>query len=152
MQGNFFQVKKINDDTLKYCQKYVNGSIKTLVDQGKVAAVKVEEYKPPRSLSANALYWMWLGEISKYLTAHGHKADKDDLHRLMKHKFLGYEDSRKIGKTFVEATLKSSKKLKRNEFCYYMEQVEAWAADMGCLVTSPIESEYKQFLQKQEAT
>jgi len=148
--GNYFLVKEVNHETITNLHKYVDTTVSRLMNDGKKAAVKVEEYKSPRSLSANGLYWMWLGEIAAYLTKKGRQADKDDLHDLMRHKFLGYNESRAVGKTIIERTLRSTTKLNKSEFCFYMEKVEAWAAEAGCLVTSPLESEYKQFLDKQD--
>jgi len=149
MQGNYFLIKEINHETITNCHKYVDESVNRISRGGKAVAVQVVEYKSPRSLSANNLYWMWLTEISNYLIKKGRDADKDDMHDLMRHKFLGYTEPRSVGKTIVERTLKSTSKLKKNEFCYYMEQVEAWAIEIGCNVSYPSDSEFMKYKETQ---
>jgi len=149
MQGNFFKISEVTEDTQQNLIRFINANISLLLERGKTAAVKVEEYKSPRSLSANALYWLWMTELANYFKAKGRTESKDDMHTLMKHKFLGWEEARYIGKTKISRTLRSTTKLNKSEMCYYMEQVSAWAAEVGCFLTDPMESEYREFLNKQ---
>ena len=149
MEGNYFLVSEITHDNIINAHKYVDEHVNRLTQEGKKAAIKVVEYKSPRSISANALYWMWLTEVSNYLTKKGRDASKEDLHDLMRHKFLGYNNEKMVGKTKVERTLKSTRKLDKSAFCFYLQQVEAWAAELGCLVTSPMDCEYRRFIDKQ---
>jgi len=149
MQGNYFLVKKIDHDSVLNAHKYVDEHLNCIAGTGKTAAVKVEEYKSPRSLSANSLYWLWLSEIAGFLTKKGREATKEDLHDLMRHKFLGYHPKRKVGRTEIGSTLKSTRKLNTSEFCFYLQQIDAWASEIGCFVTSPMDCEYRRFLDKQ---
>lgn len=149
MQGNFFKISEINEVTEENLYSHVQNRVSELIGQGKTAAVKVEEYKSPRSLSANALYWLWMTELSNYFKKKGRTESKEDMHTLMKHKFLGWEEARYIGKTKIDRTLRSTTKLSKSEMCFYMEQVSAWATDVGCFLTDPMESEYREFLNKQ---
>lgn len=150
MQGNYFLIREITHENVVNCHKYIDQHINKLVnDMGVNAAVKVEEYKPPRSLSANALYWMWMTELSNYFKGKGRTETKDDMHDLMRHKFLGWNDARYIGKTKIDRTLRSTAKLNKSEMCHYMEKISSWAAEVGCFLTDPMESEYREFLNKQ---
>ena len=69
--------------------------------------VTIETIRPHRSLSANALYWTWLDALAKHFSKGGNKFDKDAMHDLMRHKFLGYED-KTVGKTVISQQLKST--------------------------------------------
>jgi hypothetical protein len=71
MEGNYFLIKKMNHDTFSNCHRYVDDTINRLLKEGKIVAVKVEEYKHPRSLSANALYWMWMDDLAKLFNSKG---------------------------------------------------------------------------------
>jgi hypothetical protein len=149
LQGNFFQIKELNEETKTNLTNFVLSHAAQLVEQEKFVAVKVEEYKPPRSLSANALYWLWMSELANHFKKKGRAESKDDMHDLMRHKFLGWTEARKIGKTKINSTLKSTTKLNKSEMCFYMEKVAAWAAEVGCFLTDPAESQYRQFIDKQ---
>jgi len=103
-----------------------------------------------RSLNQNGLYWQWMGLQAKHFSKNGSSFDKDDMHDMMRHKFLGYED-RRIGKTIISNQLKSTTKLSKGEMFEYMEKVDAWSVDMGLRLPIPEESEYKDILDKQNA-
>lgn len=149
MQGNFFHIRRRDDYTESRLNSYLKNKIDSLLSADKAVAVKVEEYKPPRSLSANALYWMWMSELETHFKQKGRAETKDDMHTLMRHKFLGWHEERLIGKTKIARTLRSTARLNKSEMCYYMQQVSAWAAEVGCYLTDPIESDYREFLNKQ---
>ncbi len=151
MQGNYFLIKPdATGEQLQKMHEFASLKVDQFRNADQTCYVQVERYESPRSLKANRLYWMWLEQISKHLTAKGHSTNKRDLHDLMRHKFLGWSKARMVGKTEIGATLKSTRDLKPKEFCYFMEQVEHWAHDVGCIVKTPFESEYQQFLEKQK--
>ena len=106
--------------------------------------VTIETIKPHRSLSANSLYWVWLDTLAKHFSKGGNKFSKDDMHDLMRHKFLGYED-RTVGKTVIAQQLKSTADLDSGGMFHYMEQIDAWAADCGCLLPRPEDNEYAEW-------
>lgn len=149
MQGNFLHLKNV-EEARETIYRYIETHASKLIESGKDIAVKIEEYKPNRSLSANALYWMWMKEMSEHFT-HKTSYSKDDMHDLMRHKFLGWDDEKRIGKTVIAATLRSTRKLNTSEMCHYMEKINGWAADNGLLLTDPIDSQYRKFLNKQES-
>jgi len=150
-EGHFHRVSKLTEDVRSSVHKYVDQALDLMVgERGLTCFVKVEEYKSPRSLSANNLYWMWLSQMATFFSQKGTAVTKDEMHILMRHKYLGYSKAKKIGKTEIGELLNSTAKLKSSEFCHYMEKIDAWAAQCGCLLKSPDESEYRQFLSKQE--
>jgi hypothetical protein len=150
MDGNYFLVKQVDYDTIQNAHKYIDQHLERIVNQGgNPAYIKVDEYKPKRSLSANALYWMWNKQIADDLTKRGRPTTDREIHTLMKHKFLGYKDWGSIGKTQIGNQLRSTTELNKSEFCYYLQQIEAWAAECGVLVKTPVASEYKEYLDSQ---
>lgn len=115
--------------------------------------LQIKPWSPPRTLSANALYWKWMAQLSAHLSTPGQQEySKDDLHDICRHKFLGYRSS---GKRMADGTplypqLKSTTELSKSEMCHYMTQIDSWAISMNCLLPSPDDSEYKRFTKKQE--
>lgn len=104
-----------------------------------------------RSLSQNALYWAWMGEMAVSFTKRTRDGDgwsKDDMHDLMRHKFLGYED-KVIGNTELKPVLKSTSQLDRGEMQHLMEQIDAFAAEHGVLLPHPADSEYMKLMERQ---
>lgn len=126
------------------------------IDETKVYQVIIKE-RDNRSLNQNALYWMWLGILAAHFTRHGHTKDdgdaldKDDMHDIMRHKFLGYvNESRKIGQTEIEEhKLRSTAKLDKGDMTHYLTQIDQWATEHGCLLPHPADSEYEQLMQAQ---
>ena len=155
-----------------YMLKNINEQISTIQQSGGVVLVEVGEYKANRTVSANALYWKWLALISGYFNKKGFKVftttdnkeddedgdlelveievDKDYLHLLLKDKYLGYVSGFQFGKTNIDRQLKSTTKLSKSEFCFYMEQVEKLALDWGIVLPQPGDSEYMNYKEAQE--
>ena len=104
------------------------------------------KHKAKRSLSANNLYWQWMSRLANYFSKKGGDYDKDMMHDLMRHKFLGYE-TKTIGRTTIEAQLKTTTKMKVPEFCAYMLQVDLWAQEHGCNLPRPDDNLYAQYYQ-----
>lgn len=103
-----------------------------------------------RSLSQNAMYWMWLKEVADYLNKHnGTDFAADEIHLRFKHDFLGYEPEKKIGSTVIPAQLKSTKNLTKGEMHHYLRQIDQWAAGVGLLLPHPEDSQYEQLRQIQ---
>lgn len=106
-------------------------------------------HEPRRTLSMNALWWMWMQELAVYFSAKAGPFSKDDIHDLMKHQFLGYDEPRTIGKTEIPRQLRSTAKLSKGEMLHLMQQVDAWAADHGCLLARPEDAEYEELARRQ---
>ena len=119
--------------------KAIGVSLQMLLPDG---PVRIEmRHAGQRSLSANALYWQWLDTMARHFSKGVAKFTKDDMHDLMRHKFLGYE-SRTIGKTELPPQLKSTADLTKAQMHEYMSQLDAWAADHKCLLPRPEDNEY----------
>lgn len=119
--------------------------MQAIADQGFPCKVRVGP--DSRTLSQNALYWQWLDQMAKFFTGKGYPLTKDDAHDLMRHQFLGYE-GKKLGKTEIKPQLKSTTDLDRGQMAEYMTMVDQWAADKGCLLPKPEDSEYTQIMRE----
>ena len=86
--------------------------------------VVVKPYKRNRSVEQNALLWKLYSLISDET---GHS--KDEIHDLMRWKFLGMQ-KKEVAGTVIEY-LPSTTKLKVSEMADYITQIEAWAANLG---------------------
>lgn len=129
--------------------------LNSMEESGKVMQAMAEQGFPckvrigpeSRSLSQNSLMWLWLDQMAKWFTANGHEIDKDKMHDLMRHLFLGYED-RSFGKVKIPQQLRSTTDLDKAEMAQYMTMVDQWAADKGCLLPKPEDSEYVKYMQE----
>lgn len=114
----------------------------------------IKPWKSTRSLSQNATFHMWCGEISKYLCKNKANFTPEAVKDMLKHTFLGYEVVEMIDATTQDIehvrTLRKTSKLDTGEMFHFMEQVECWAAGIGCLVTIPKESQYMKLKEQQE--
>lgn len=130
-------------------------SVLSTMQLDKPLAVKIEPHKRKRSLDQNALYWMWLTELSKYLIEKGRQfATKEWCHDAMRHSFLGYEKKELVdvntGEVQERLSIRSTTKLQSGEFTHYLVQIEVWALGIGCLLTVPEDSEYMRLKREQE--
>ena len=96
-----------------------------------------------RTVEQNAMYWEWMAILAEFFTVKMKQPyAKEDMHDLMRHKFLGY-DTKTIGQTEI-SKLRSTTKLTTGEEFAYMEQIDAWSAEFGCLLPRPDSSDYQQ--------
>lgn len=107
-----------------------------------------------RTLSQNALFHMWMGELSRYLKRRGRAfATAAWCKAAMKHTFLGYREEEHMnvltGELTVTRELVRTRDLKTAPMFYFMEQVEAWCSGIGCLLTIPETSDYMRLKRKQ---
>lgn len=107
--------------------------------------VTIAPHKPKRSVSANALYWQWLTQMANHFSRKGNKYTRDDLHDVMRHKFLGSTEPRTVGRTLIPAQIRSTTGLNVSEFCEYMTRIDAWAQDQGCYLVTPEMSQYAEY-------
>lgn len=127
---------------------------KLLKNSNKSYRVNVVEWREKRSLSQNALFHVWVGELSNYLISKGRKdAGKEFSKDLLKHTFLGYEDVKRVnaltGEVVFTSTLKQTSKLGVGEMTYFMSQCYSWCLDIGLMLPIPETSEYYQLMQSQ---
>ena len=97
----------------------------------------------------NSMHWVWMEYMAKHFSRNAGPFSNQDMHELMKHQFLGYKDAKTLGKTEIPAQLRSTTKLTKGEMLQFMEQVDTWAADHGCLLPRSSDNEYDQMRNKQ---
>ena len=127
--------------------------------------LKIECKAGNRTLSQNALYWVWMAQLSakfdgKKVTYYDEELKKEvteimdvkpnDMHDRMKHEFLGYDDPKRIGKTVIPSQLKSTAKLSKGDMFAYMERIDMFWAERGVLLVTPDDSVYAQLKAKNE--
>ena len=127
----------------KTARQLIDGGAALLLEGGPIRIV-MERYREKRSTSANALYWVWLDAMAKHFSKGANKFTKDDMHDLMRHRFLGYEE-RVIGKTALQPQLKSTADLDTAGMCEYMTKIDAWCADHGCMLPRPEDNDYAEW-------
>lgn len=114
----------------------------------------------PRSLSQNALFHKWCGEISDYLTIKGHThlecgapVTPETIKAKLKARFLpteeeicwSYAKNRIVKRTVTKGTAK----LPKSQMNSFMTCVHAWCVDYSIPITIPEQSEFYQ-LQKEQ--
>jgi len=109
------------------------------LDLKKVHHVKVTCKRAKRSVSANALYWMWLTCIEQETGN-----SKEDLHEAFKQMFLGTESILVLG-SVLNVTC-SSAKLDDSLFSQYMNKVQTFAnSELGITLPNPDDLEFERF-------
>jgi hypothetical protein len=106
--------------------------------------VSYKQYVDPRSKAQNALAWMWFTQMADYYSRRLKQMSKDDMHDLMCHHFLGYED-RVIGNTVLEHQLIGTSGLDKSDMSEFMYKVEQWNTNNGLLLTIPADNEYMKY-------
>lgn len=91
--------------------------------------VFIRRHKKKRSLDQNALYWSWLGIISR-VTGN----DTEQLHEAFKQRFAEAMVADVFGKT---VTIYSTAKMKVGEMSEYLDRVFAFAAGEGIVLPLP---------------
>jgi len=115
-----------------------------------VMEISFSPAKSRRTLDQNAMFWEWMERLSTYFTQAGRTLTKDQAHDLMCHTFLGYEDYT-VGETHIRRMKTTTRpKLGVEDFSYFMEQIDAWAADKGCLLPSGADISYERHLKAQK--
>lgn len=136
---------KVDGVNLGYCLKLISDAV--LI--GKTLKVEVGEWREKRSLSQNRLYWMWLNEICEQIHKRiGQSHDSETLHEYFKQCYCP-QKSKLLGSK--EIVIASTTKLDKGEMHFYLNQIEQWCIDRGFRLTTPIDSEYRQIMERQNA-
>ena len=143
----------------------------TMAMMSEFGYVTVEIKAGKRSTNQNSLYWEWMTVIADYvnemkltltyteeeMAEYGFEQDnellvvnKDDMHLSMRQSFLGHERPKKIGKMVIRNQLKSTTNLTKGEMFHYMEQINAYWANLGLLLPIPEDNEYSKLRRKHE--
>lgn len=114
--------------------------------------IKVQCNAGNRTLSQNALYWVWIAQITDELNKrNGTDFTTEEIHTRMKHDHLGYDDPRSIGSTEIPAQLKTTTKLSKGEMFAYMERLDMFWAERGIYLVTPDDSVYAQLKEQRDA-
>ena len=102
--------------------------------EGKAVDVTVEKHKTTRSTQQNA----YLNGVVYKLIGDELGYSRDQVHDLMRYKFLKLEDGRTPGMF----TIMSTAKLTKDEFSTYIEEIKVWASEfLSIYIPSPDEIE-----------
>lgn len=121
-------------------------SIRYIFGNGPIK-ISWKPYKQKRSLPQNALMWQWLTKLASKFSNGMESYSKEDMHDLMRHKFLGYETVT-IGNTELKDRLISTTSLDTGAMFEYMQKVDAWAVAHGVFLPRPQDCEYEQLLRE----
>jgi len=103
------------------------------------ATIELKELKGKRSISANALYWLWLTCIEKETGN-----DKYELHEYFKLKYLGTEDVEIFGETITK--IKSTSVKDSAEFSIYMNKIKDFClVELGIDLPDPDHKHFADF-------
>ncbi|MBA7773655.1 MULTISPECIES: YbcN family protein [unclassified Enterobacter] len=134
----------------------IGQQIQPLLDAGQCFRLQVKPWREKRSLSQNALFHLWMGEISGYLIKSGRTdATPEWVKRNLKKTYLGCEEVTYTD--FITGAKETSWEprhtslLDTGEMHIFMCKVEAWCAQFGLALTIPNGCEYQQLRDKQEA-
>ena len=104
------------------------------LDLTKPWKLTIERETKRRTLSQNALMWLWLDGVAQHVMEHtGH--DKDDIHAFFKQKFL---EPRHVTIGGDDCFLYSTRNLTRSEMTAYIGKIYAWATtELGLFLPIP---------------
>lgn len=104
-----------------------------------------------RSLNQNSLYWKWLSEISSQLKVRIKQShDTDTLHEYMKLQFCPCKEVQ-LGSNSKPISIRSTKRLSKGEMHHYLTLIEQWSVERGFRLTIPVDCEYVQLREVQNA-
>lgn len=119
-----------------------------LLEDGASLKITVKDGRK-RSLSQNALLWMWYGELSTQIKQKSREGySTDDLHEYFKSRFCPTKEL-KFGNAVIQAT--TTTRLDTGEMTRYLDQIHEWACGAGFKLTIPINSEYREMIERQNA-
>ncbi len=110
------------------------------LDLKKPWSVEVKRYVKQRTLPANNLYWRWLSIIGDHL---GY--DKDEMHDVMREKFLPVEVVEVCGVRRKKLTSTSDPGFTTADMSAYMDRIDRFAAqELGILLPHPEDQWHEQ--------
>ena len=91
--------------------------------------VEMKPNKETRSVKQNKLYWKWLGVLTETGNSQG------ALHQYLAQEYLNPEIEEVQGKPIL--VIKSTTTLTVKEFADYLERVQEFADEIGCILPRP---------------
>jgi hypothetical protein len=127
-----------NNKIKSNCIEHINS-----LNQEKEWQVEIKPYKKKRSVSQNALYWLWMKEISQGCYESGGELIPDrTYHCYFRQKILGTTQLKVNGTTVWD--LKSTTKLNTKDFTQYLEDIEHYVGSEWGIALSHPEDLYYQ--------
>lgn len=126
---------------LKILKPHDKETVKQYIDKlpDKKFSVEIKQKREIRSISQNALYWLWLTCI---MAETGN--DKDYLHIFFGKKYLPQE-RRIVFNHPVDITV-STTSLDTAQFTHYLERIQQFAnAELGIILPNPEDLHFKEF-------
>ena len=112
------------------------------LSKGKTYNLSLSVKRKIRSVSQNALYWLWLTCIEKETGN-----DKIDLHEYFKQEFLGHI-TKEVFNTEVYP-LRSTTGLNTKEFTDYLNKIQVFvASELGIVLPLPEDQHFSEFYEK----
>jgi len=119
--------------------KIINGKGNKKLDDENVWEVKIKKKHWQRSVSQNALYWLWLTCIEKETGN-----DKNNLHEFFKAKFLGFEEIDVFDHGVF--TVKSTTNLNTSQFKEYLDKIQIFiSTELGIELPDPQDKYWSEF-------
>jgi len=133
----------------------VSESISEDLRRGRSFRLRLEPWSERRTLSQNALFHVWMKELSDFLIKRGRSQCSPEWCKdAMKFTFLGFETNTytdvKTGAQIERESLRMTSKLRASEMHHFMTQVQSWSLDIGCFLKVPATSEFFELSRKQE--
>ena len=117
-----------------------------MLEEGATLKITVKDARK-RSLSQNALLFMWYGELSTQIKQKtGDSYSTDDLHEYFKSRFCPGKII-KFGNKEIHVT--TTTRLDTGEMTRYLDQIHEWACGSGFKLTIPINSQYREMIERQ---
>ena len=113
--------------------------LKEALATNKPHRVIIKPWKSTRSLSQNALMWMWNDDIAAAINEIStERLSKDEMHEYLKELFCPIKTISVMG---VSRRVKSTKLLNTDEMNFYLRRIEVWCIDRGIKTRIPENSE-----------
>ena len=117
-------------------------------------------FKHKRTLDANALLHVWLGQLAEHPQFIQHSEGLEKKERIegikdaLKKRFLGYEtvthNDPRTWKPITVERLRRTRDLDSGEFCFFLERIQAWGLEnLGVILTSSKDDEFSKWQDEQ---
>lgn len=145
-QGMFWKIdnKRQLDERIDSLKAYLRDEW----DWSNAVCIKPDVYQSPRSLDQNALFHVWIRQMTKYFKTKMPELTEDEMKDVCKLRFLGTETI-KAGKITLENQLKQTSKLTKGEMYFFMEQIYQWCLELGLQLQTPFDSEFMKIRKSQ---
>lgn len=146
-------------------QQFLDQTYRDLCDLlNKQGHFHIEVKEGQRSLDQNALYWVWMPHIQKYLNDTKPKIlndetgeweypddyNKSEAHMIVKKLFLGVEPAIMKGdEVFISEQVRSTKGLSVGEMYDFMTKIHHWMVSRDVYLPLPEDSQYVELMNRQ---